>query len=634
MKRPLPCGSWPSPLSVSGAAGAQLRYQQPRVTADSVYWLESRPQENGRAVLVKADLQGSTRDLTPAPYSVRSRVHEYGGGAYAVAVGVAYFCNDADQCIYKLTDGTISRITAAATRRYADLTPDLPRQRLICICEDHSGGKTPRNFLAGVSLTDGSLKELAAGHDFMSSPALSPDGRSLAWLAWDDPQMPWDGTELWMGNLDAAGRLQDPKRIAGGKDESVFQPRYSPDGVLHYVSDRSGYWNIYRYADGAARALVQDAADYGYAQWNFGMSSYGFLSARQIAAVRIAGGRAKAVVIDTGSGASSFLLTGCTHMEHLDAAEGRYVLVGGGPETSITVLQGEGQKVRALREPGFRLDPETISQAEALDFPTSGGERARGWYYAPRHKEVDVPVGERPPLIVRCHGGPTSMNGDALDPRIQFWTSRGFAVADVNYRGSTGYGRAYRRSLRGQWGVKDVDDAIHALKHLAARALVDPGRAAVSGSSAGGYTALAALAFHDAFRAGAVYYGLSELAQAMTDTHKFEARYGDSLLGPWPAARELYRARSPLYAADRIKAPMIFFQGLKDAVVTPEQTFSMVQALKAKHVPVACLTFPEEGHGFRRADSLEQSLSAELTFYGKVFGFTPADTLPPLNFES
>ena len=630
MRRPLPCGSWPSPLGIAAAAGAQLRYSQPRIAGGACWWLESRPLEQGRMALVRAQ-DGVVHDLLPAPFSVRSRAHEYGGGAYAVADGQVFFCNDADQCIYRWQEGAPRPLTEPGLRRYADLTPDLPRRQLICVCEDHAGA--PDNFLAAVSLEDGGLVKLAAGRDFYSSPTLSPDGRELAWLAWDQPQMPWDGTELWTAALGTDGRLGQARRIAGGREESVFQPRYSPDGVLHYVSDRSGYWNIYRCTEGSARALAKDAADYGYAQWAFGMSSYGFLSAREVVAVRIAGGRSKAVVIDTGSGACSFLMTGCSHIEHLDAAEGRYTLVGGSPEASVTVLQGEGQRVHALREPAFRLDAESLSSAEPLDFPTGGGERARGWYYPPRHREAEVPVGERPPLIVRCHGGPTAMNGDALDPRIQFWTSRGFAVADVNYRGSTGYGRAYRRSLTGQWGEKDVEDCIHALKHLAARALVDPARAAISGSSAGGYTALAALAFHDAFRAGVVQYGISELESAMTDTHKFEARYGDHLLGPWPAAKALYRARSPLYAADRIRAPVLFFQGLKDRVVLPEQTYGMLAALRAKGVPAACLTFPEEGHGFRRADTLERVLAAELAFYSRTFGFRPADAVPELSLE-
>lgn len=634
MKRPLPCGSWPSSLSVAAAAGAQLRYQQPRVSGVDYYWIESRPRENGRGVLVCSADGRDAHDLTPAPFSVRSRVHEYGGGAYAVADGQVFFCNDADQCIYRLRDGTATRLISPSTRRYGDLLPDLARKRLICVCEEHPGGPaTPRNSLVAVSLEDGGVTTLVKGHDFFSSPALSPAGGELAWLSWDQPEMPWDGTRLWRAELDEAGTPTQPRPIAGGREESVFQPRYSPDGILHYVSDKRGYWNIYRCEGNTARPLASDAADYGYAQWNLGMSSYGFLSAREIVAVRIADGRAKAVSIDTASGACSFLMTGCSHIEHLDAERGRYVLLGGGPETAVAVLRGDGQAVRALREPGFRMEAGSLSRAEALDFPTTGGERARGWYYPPVNAGCNVPVGELPPLIVRCHGGPTSMNGDALDPRIQFWTSRGFAVADVNYRGSTGYGRAYRRSLAGQWGVKDVEDCIHALMHLAARALVDPKRAAISGSSAGGYTALAALAFHDSFRAGAVHYGIGELPSAMTDTHKFEARYGDSLLGPWPAAKALYHARSPLYAADRIKAPVIFFQGLKDKLVLPEQTFSMLAALRARKIPAYCLTFPEEGHGFRRADTLERALAAEFAFYGKVFGFAPADTLPPLPAE-
>lgn len=633
MKLSKPCGSWPSPLSIAGAAGAQLRYSQPHIAAGACYWLESRPQENGRVVLVRAAADGSPHDLTPAPYSVRDRVHEYGGGAYAVAGGEVFFCNDADQCIYRLRAGAATRLTAPSLRRYADLTTDLRRRRLICVCEEHGGNGSPRNFLAAVSLEDGAVTVLAEGQDFFSSPSLAPDGASLAWLSWDAPRMPWDGSTLWLARMDG-GRLKEPHAIAGGAEESVFQPRHSPEGVLHYVSDKSGYWNIYRYADGLTRNLTPEAADYGYAQWNCGMSSYGFVAPQQLIAVRLSQGRAKAVHLDTLSGVATPLLTGCSHIEHLDASEGRYALVGGGPDTAVTVLAGEGQSVRALREPGFRLEPGFRSRAEALDFPTTGGERCKAWYYPPCHRELEVPAGERPPLIVRCHGGPTSMNGDALDPRIQFWTSRGFAVADVNYRGSTGFGRAYRKSLNGQWGVKDVDDAVHALKHLASRALADPARAAVSGSSAGGFTALAALAFRDAFRAGAVHYGIGELESAMTGTHKFEAHYGETLLGPWPAYRELYRARSPLYSADRIRAPVIFFQGLKDTVVPPEQSARMLAALRAKRLPAACLTFAEEGHGFRRAETLQQVLAAELAFYARVFGLAPPDPLPTLDLGS
>lgn len=629
MKLRAPCGSWASPLSAAAATGAQRRYSQPRIAADGCYWLESRPQDQGRVVLVHVGADGTPRDVTPPPYSVRDRVHEYGGGAYAVTDGEIYFCNDADQCIYRVRAGAVTRLTEPSLRRYADLVTDAPRRRLICICEEHGGGR-PRNVLAAISLDDGSLTVLADNHDFFSSPALAPDGRSLAWLSWDAPQMPWDGTHLWLAACEGPV-LKAPRAIAGGATESVFQPRFSSEAVLHYVSDRSGYWNIYRHTDGMSRNLTPEAADYGFAQWNCGMSSYGFVAPRRLVAARISQGRAKAVHLDVNTGTLTPLLTGCSHIEHLDAAMGRCMLVGGGPDLAVTVLGGPTQSIRALREPGFRLDTEFRSDPEALDYPTSGGERAKAWYYPPRHRDLDLPLGERPPLIVRCHGGPTSMNGDALDPRIQFWTSRGFAVADVNYRGSTGFGRAYRKSLDGQWGVKDVDDAVNVLTHLAARALVDPARAAVSGSSAGGFTALAALAFRDVFRAGSVHYGISELESAMTGTHKFEAHYGASLLGPWPAYRELYHARSPLYAADRIRAPVIFFQGLKDTVVPPEQSARMLAALRARHVPSTCLTFPDEGHGFRRAGTLERVLATELAFYSRVFGLKPPEPLAPLD---
>ncbi|HEX7964658.1 MAG TPA: S9 family peptidase [Gammaproteobacteria bacterium] len=627
MKRAAACGSWPSPLSVEMAAGAQRRLMQPRAAADGTYWLEGRPEEGGRVVLVH-HAGGANHDLTPRPFSVRSRAHEYGGGAYSVTAGGVFFCNDADQCIYKLEDAAPRRITEPGPRRYADLSWDAPRGRLLCVCEDTDGAR-PEDALVAVSLEDGALTPLAQGRDFFSSPALSPDGGQLAWLAWDDPQMPWDGCELWLARIAADGSLRDARRIAGGPEESIFQPRWSPEGLLHFVSDRTGWWNLYRYAGGKAEALCPDAADYGYAQWNFGMSSYGFLAGGGVAAVRVERGASSLVRIGAG-GKRQPLEARYTHIEHLDAAEGRIALVGGAWDAAPAVVAGEPGALAKVSGPGFALQDGYISRAEAVSFPTSGGETAHGWYYPPAHGSCAVPEGERPPLILRCHGGPTSMNGAALEPRVQFWTSRGFALFDLNYRGSTGYGRAYRRSLAGEWGVKDIEDCVRALAYLAGKGLADPCRAAVSGSSAGGFTALAAVAFRDAFRAASIQYGISELETAMTDTHKFEARYGDMLLGPWPAAREVYRERSPLHAAARIRVPVLFFQGLKDTVVPPDQTARMVLALKGNGVPTACLTFPEEGHGFRRADTLRRVLEAELAFYAQVFGLTPADALAPL----
>ena len=628
MKRALPCGSWPSPLTVEQAAGAQKRLMQPRVFGDAVYWLEGRPEEGGRTVLVR-HAGGRREDLTPRPYDVRSRAHEYGGGAYAVSATGTFFCNQTDQCLYKVQDGAPQRLTVPGPRRYADLVPDLSRDRLLCVCEALDG--KPRDYLAAVSLKDGAITPLAEGFDFCSSPALAPDGSALAWLAWNNPQMPWDGCELWLAELGPDGILHEPRSIAGGTQESIFQPRWSPEGMLYFISDRTGYWNLYRYAGGDAHEVCADPADYGYAQWLFGMSSYGFLPGGDLVAARVEAGRSHPVRIEAGTGRRTPLTARYSHIEHLDAADGRLVMLAGAADATLGVVAGDGQTFSRLSEAGFAWPPEYLSRAQALRFLSSDGEEAHAWYYPPTHAECAVPEGELPPLILRCHGGPTAMNGDGLDPRIQFWTSRGFAFADLNYRGSTGFGRAYRRSLAGNWGVKDVEDSVRAVAQLAALGLADWGRAAVSGSSAGGFTALAAVAFRQVFRACSVQYGISELETAMTDTHRFEARYGDSLLGPWPQAKGLYRARSPLHAATAIRVPVLFFQGLKDRVVLPDQTGRMLQALRANRVPAACLTFAEEGHGFRRADTLRTVLATELAFYAQVFGFDPADALPPLD---
>jgi len=625
VKHALACGNWPSPLSVEQAAGAQRRFLQPRILGDSVYWLEGRPEEGGRVVLMRH--AGTDREeLTPRPHSVRSRAHEYGGGAYLPAENGAFFCNDTDQCIYRVESGGPRRITTPGPRRFADLLLDLPRQRLIAVCEETTGG-VQRDLLVAIALADGAVTPLKQGTDFYSSPTLSPDGGALAWISWDDPQMPWDGSELWLAHVAADGTLHEPRRVAGGTRESVFQPRWSPDGVLHFVSDRSGYWNLYRQVGDAVHPVCADAADYGFAQWVFGMSAYGFLSAEEIAAVRVEQGRAEAVRIHLGSGKREPLTARYSHIEHLDAAEGRLCMVAGAAEAAPGIVAGSTGRLALLSEAGFAWDEAYLSRAQAVSFPTSGGETAHLWYYPPAHAECEVPKGERPPLILRCHGGPTAMNGDALDARVQFWTSRGFGFADLNYRGSAGFGRAYRHALDGSWGVKDVEDCVQALAHLAAAGLADPQRAAVSGSSAGGFTALAAVAFHDAFQACAVQYGISELETAMRDTHRFEARYGETLLGPWPDARDVYRARSPLYAAAAIRVPVLFFQGMKDRVVLPDQTERMLRALRERKVLAACLTFPEEGHGFRRAETLRTVLAAELAFYARVFLLKPAGPL-------
>lgn len=634
--RPAPCGTWLSPISAARVAGNSVRLMQPRIAGKYVYWVESRPEENGRCVLLRGRPGEKNRELTPPPFSVRSRVHEYGGGAFALTDTEIYFVNDRDQQIYlhPQAGGTPQALTDNPACRFADLAVDERRQRLVCVCEDHAAGDpTPLNTLAAVSIRGGRIATLAQGHDFYSSASLSPDGGRLAWLAWNQPQMPWDGCELWLAELDAAGIPKHARCIGGGPQESVFQPQFSPQGVLYFIGDHDGFWNLYRYEDGGRHAVTRDHTDYGFAQWNFGMSSYGFAADGAILAARRREACSELVRITAGGEVQS-LAADFTQIEHLHACDNQMALLAGMPARLPAVLTGDAACFTPLSPVANAIPAACICTAQAIRFPAAEGETVHAWYYPPRNADFRVPHAELPPLIVKCHGGPTAMNGNSLDPRIQFWTSRGFALVDVNYRGSSGYGRAYRQSLHGYWGIRDVQDCIRAARYLVERGLADENRIVISGSSAGGFTALCALAFHGYFKAGAVYYGLSELATAMTGTHKFEAHYGDSLLGPWPAARDIYRARSPLYAAGRINCPVIFFQGLKDRVVPPDQTERMVNALRAKKLPVACLTFAGEGHGFRRRDTLQRALEAELTFYGRVFGFTPADALPPLAIEN
>ncbi|MGH8371996.1 MAG: prolyl oligopeptidase family serine peptidase [Gammaproteobacteria bacterium] len=621
------CGSWSSPISAELASGSNLRLMQPCMHAGWTYWIESRPAEQGRCVLMRGKPGQEPETLLPEPFSARSRVHEYGGGAYAVHAEIVVFVNNEDQQIYLRSNGAIRRLTDATGSRFGDLLFDAMHARLICVREQHGTERNqPENSLVAISLKNGAIQTLAQGHDFYSSPALDHDARQLAWLHWDHPQLPWDGCELHCAELDNEGAIKSASKVTGDEDESLFQPQFAPDGALHFISDRSGWWNLYKVTDRDIVAVTTDNADYGLAQWNLGMSRYGFDDNDAVLAVRTVDARAELVCIESDTQRIQALPL--TQIDHLFVHGDQVTLLAAGPRTPATIYTGRAAQHVLRRSTELELDAAYISVAQAIRFPTAEGEPAHAWYYPPCNADFRVPDTERPPLIVKCHGGPTAMNGDGLEPRIQFWTSRGFAVVDVNYRGSSGFGRTYRRSLHGAWGLKDVEDCIGAARYLADQGLIDPDRIAISGSSAGGYTVLSALAFHDYFRAGAVYYGISELASAMTDTHKFEARYGDRLLGPWPEAEAVYRDRSPLYAAENIKCPVIFFQGLRDRVVPPDQTERMVAALRARGQSASYVTFPEEGHGFRRADSLRRALEEELAFYADVFGFTPrtADT--------
>ncbi|HET7587967.1 MAG TPA: prolyl oligopeptidase family serine peptidase [Gammaproteobacteria bacterium] len=638
MPKTSPYGSWRSPISADLICAQGDRLAEPRFADGALYWIESRPAEAGRSVLVRREPDGAIRDLTPAPYSVRSRVHEYGGGAAAIGDGVIYFVNNADQRIYSHIAGAPpAPLTPDNGCRYADLEYDRARHRLLAVAEDHDeASRTPVNRLVEIDCDGGAVRTLASGADFYSTPRVNPDGRQLAWLSWNHPDMPWDATALWLAELDDDGNPAAPRLIAGGEDESIFQPAFSPRGVLHFVSDRTGWWNLYRVDDDAAvEPLAAKSAEFGQPQWQFNMRTYGFSDAETVIACYTQDGVWHVGEIDA-TGRFRVLRLPYTTIEHLDAADGRAVLLAASPRAaaSIVLLDCDtGIATPARDADAVDLD-DYISIAQPLSFATSDGATSHALYYPPHNPDYVAARDERPPLLVKCHGGPTAAADSSLDLKIQYWTSRGFAVLDVNYRGSTGYGRPYRRQLHGQWGIVDVTDCLDGARHLVDTGRADPARLAIRGSSAGGYTVLAALTFHDVFTAGASYYGISDLETAMTDTHKFESRYGDRLLGPWPAARDTYHRRSPARHAARVNCPVIFFQGLKDRVVPPNQMDRMATSLGARGVPVAALTFADEAHGFRSAAAIRATLEAELYFYGRVFGFEPADALPEVEIRN
>ena len=635
-----PYGSWKSPITAELIATGTIGLGQIALDGDDTYWVEMRPSEAGRSVLVHRTPEGQISDATPAPFDVRTRVHEYGGGAFCVADGTVCFSNFSDGRLYRhVLGGTPQPLTPEGPFRYADLVVDRHRGRLICVREDHSAaGQQPINTLVSVPLDGGGApRVLVAGADFYSTPRLHPDGTHLAWLAWNHPNMPWDGTELHVAALAADGSLGGSEQIAGGAAESIFQPEWSPDGTLHFVSDRTGWWNLYRWQGQRTEPLCPMEAEFGLPQWVFGMSLYGFASAAQLVCTYAQRGQRHLATLDIQTGALTPIALGFTEFDGVRVATRRVVFHGGAPTHALALMQLdlETQRLQVLRRSmEVGVDAKYISTPEPVEFPTEHGRTAHALSYAPRNDDYAAPNAELPPLLVMSHGGPTAATSSTLRMAVQFWTSRGIAVLDVNYGGSTGYGRDYRRRLDGQWGVVDVDDCVNGARHLVQRGLVDGNRLAIRGSSAGGYTTLCALTFRNLFKAGASYYGIGDLEALARDTHKFEAHYEERLVGPYPARRDLHHARSPIHFTARLSCPVIFFQGLDDEVVPPSQAEAMVAALRAKHLPVAYVPFAGEQHGFRRAATIQRAFEAELYFYSRVFKFPLADSVEPVHIEN
>lgn len=601
-----PYGSWASPVTAEAIARGSVTLGTPEVAANAVWWVEGRPTEGGRQVIVRSNLDGSDRrDVFGEGFSARTRVHEYGGGAYAVIDGEVVFSNDADGRVYRGEEPITPEPSKPRSLRYADFSDGI-----VCVRESHEGAGEAVNEI--VALRDGDVHVLATGHDFYAAPRISPDGGQLAFLTWDHPRMPWDGTELWVANADGT----DAHKVAGDDGEAVMQPEWDAAGRLHWISDRSGWWNLYREGE----PLYPAEAEFGMPMWVFGQSSYVFLDDGRIACTWSSRAFPHLGLLDPEAGTMDELHPG--RLPTLRAARirtdgRRIVYVGASPALGPAVVVLDGDDETVVARSGDDPDPRYVSEPRAIDYE-SHGRTAHALYYPPRNDDFEAAEGERPPLLVMSHGGPTAQTEPALDLAIQFWTSRGIAVADVNYGGSTGYGRAYRELLRGQWGIVDLQDCTEAAQHLAREGEVDGKRLAITGGSAGGYTTLCALVFTDVFHAGASYYGVADIEALQQDTHKFESRYEQGLVPP-----EKMRERSPIHHVDRISAPVIVFQGLDDPVVPPAQAELIVAALKERGIDYEYHTYEGESHGFRKAETIIDSLEAELRFYGRILGFEP-----------
>ncbi|MGO4476064.1 prolyl oligopeptidase family serine peptidase [Massilia sp. 2TAF26] len=642
-KQAAPCGAWASPITAAVVAAGSTPLSGVLLDGADLYWLAGRASEGGRTTLLR-QRDGRVDELTPAPFNVRTRVHEYGGGAVLVADRRVWFSNFADNRVYRIdrygapAEGNEPvPVSEGGALRWADFVLDRIHQRLVGVREDHSAGETyPVNTLCALG-ADGTQLVLDDGYDFYSSPRISPDGRQIAWLCWNHPRMPWEGTELWLADIVADGTLANGRLIAGGIDEAIVQPEWSPGGTLHFVSDRSGWWNLHRYDHGVVHPICPREAEFGLPHWVFGQSMYGFRSDDEIVCAYIEGGVSKLARLDTRSGRLTPIDTPYQEIRELRVNGDSVALLGGAPTVAAEVARIDlaaghrevlARSIEQLPEAGYLSVPQTIS------YPSAKGRTSHAFYYPPTNAAFEALPGELPPLMVIGHGGPTGMASSTLKLATQFWTSRGIAVLDVNYGGSTGFGRAYRDLLKEQWGVVDVEDCVAGAQYLADQGLVDRERLLIRGGSAGGLTTLCALAFHDVFKAGASYYGVSDLKGLDADSHKFESHYNEYLIAPKARADAVYAERSPINHTDKLRQPMIFFQGLDDKVVPPPQSEVMVEALRARGVPVAYLTLEGEGHGFRKADSIVRTLEAELYFYLRVFGIpVPAD-LPEVEIEN
>ena len=616
-------GTWPSVISAELITQAAPRLSFIQSYGENLYWVEGRPWDAGRNVIMCRDSAGNIRDLLPSPFSHHSKVHEYGGMAYTLNGSYLYFVNAADQRIYQLNITEAEQPIALTEEglRFADLMVNTEQQQLIAVAEQHHEGAEPENFIAGISLITGDISVLVSGADFYAYPRLSPDQQQLCWIEWQHPNMPWDSTQLWSAKLQN-GHLYEKTLVAGsGNNEAIFQPSWSPDNQLYYVSDKDNWWNIHR-ANG--EPVLSKAAEFAMPLWQFGMSTYDFIDPNTIGCIWTEQGLWHSGFISITTGRLSVTESQFSSLESACCHQGQLLVVAGAAAIANQIIgiepNSDKHNFTAVYAPSsLDLTADDIAQPQSLFFPTGDNQLAHAFFYPPTNAQYQGLDNERPLVIALCHGGPTGATDSGLNLKIQYWTNRGFAVVDINYRGSTGFGRQYRQGLQNAWGIADVEDTQYAISFLAEQQKIDPQRCLIRGGSAGGYTVLSALTFTDTFKAGASLYGIGDLETLATDTHKFESRYLDSLIGPYPECRDIYLQRSPIYHAEGLNCPVIFLQGLQDKVVPPNQAEMMVELLQEKGIQVQYVTFADEGHGFRKADNIILAMESELAFYRDVF---------------
>lgn len=626
-----PFGTWSSPLSAQIATADYVSFSELWVDGTDLYYLELRPQEAGRTTLKVRRKEGSIHEVTPSPLNVRTKVHEYGGSSYTVANGLVYFVNAEDQDIFCI-DNQLSvipqRIThSGSTERFANLVYDRQRNFLVSVRETHLEDQVV-NDLVRVDLTNGQCQVLHGDHDFYAQPSLCPCGNKIAFLAWNLPNMPWDSTLLYVANLTELGDFVDVNVVAGGAEESVFQPEWLDSNRLIFVSDRTGYWNLYQHEGTRTSVLVQDHAEYGLPLWVLNVRSYITWGRNRIVAVRKSNEATTLVSINCATGmVDSINSEYCNYSSLARYLDGLVFIGGSGNRlTSIVTLDFSENYTKLLIEPGKSpLSLGCISEAKQISYRNRHDEIVYANFFPPTNDEYDAPQSDSPPLLVLSHGGPTSHSNPSFSFHVQYYTSRGWAVLDVNYGGSTGYGREYRNRLLNNWGVVDVEDCEAGVRFLVARGKVDPDRVAIRGGSAGGYTTLRALTTTSTFKAGSSLYGVADVRALARDTHKFESQYLDSLI---PA--EEMDNRSPINHIDKFSVPVIFYQGTEDRVVPPNQSELMYQALAAKGITTAIFLFEGEGHGFRAAEHVRTVMETEFTFFSKVFDIERDD----LNLDS